>query len=53
MGIRGTGRGLGLALVVFDLKELISRVMVLGAFSSVSWVGVREGPGRKHGASCS
>lgn len=45
MGIKGTGRGLGLALVVAALKELISSVMVPGAFSSASWVGVRGGPG--------
>lgn len=45
MGIRGTERGLGLAIAVVALEELISSVKVPGAFSSASWVGVQGGPG--------
>lgn len=46
MAAREKGEGLGLAIVVVALKELSSRViMVPGAFSFVSRVGVREALG--------
>lgn len=45
MSIKGARRGLGLAIAVIVLKELILSVMVTRSFLFSSWVGVGGGPG--------
>lgn len=52
MGIKGTGKGLGLALVVAALKELISSVMVRELSPQPPGWGSGEALGQMRGVSC-